>query len=202
MKIINVVRLIDAGSFSHTEAWGTIDTHIRHAIEAIEWPPGSGSFTLYDQPGKARGEGSGVKPIRDACMAHLRSLGWKLEASVDIATLKQPGPVDATYPVGDRLFCVEWETGNISSSHRAVNKMALGILKKVLIGGVLILPTRAMYKYLTDRVGNFPELEPYFPLWQALEVEEGLLVVIAIEHDAVSKSVPRIPKGTDGRALQ
>jgi hypothetical protein len=58
-----------------------------------------------------------------------------------------------------------------------------------------------MYRYLTDRVGNFPELEPYFPLWQALKVEEGLLEVIAIEHDGVSQSVPRIPKGTDGRAL-
>jgi len=202
MKIIRVERLIDSGGFSHTEVWKTIENHIRQAIEAIEWPPGSGSFTLYDQPGKARGEGSGVKPIKDACMARLKTLGWSLEVPVDIATLKKPGPMDATYPVGDRLFCVEWETGNISSSHRAVNKMALGILKKVVIGGVLILPTRAMYKYLTDRVGNFPELECYFPLWQALKVEEGLLAVIAIEHDAVSDSVPRIPKGTNGRALQ
>ena len=202
MKIIRVERLIDSGGFSHTEVWKTIENHIRQAIEAIEWPPGSGSFTLYDQPGKARGEGSGVKPIKDACMARLKTLGWSLEVPVDIATLKKPGPMDATYPVGDRLFCVEWETGNISSSHRAVNKMALGILKKVVIGGVLILPTRAMYKYLTDRVGNFPELEPYFPLWKALKIEEGLLAVIAIEHDAVSQSVPRIPKGTDGRALQ
>jgi hypothetical protein len=202
MKIIRVERLIDAGGFSQTETWKAIEKHIKQAIEAIEWPPGSGSFTLFDQPGKARGEGSGVKPIKDACMAHLKSLGWTRETRVDIATLKQPGPMDATYPVGDRLFCVEWETGNISSSHRAVNKMALGILKKVLIGGVLILPTRAMYKYLTDRVGNFPELEPYFPLWQALKTEEGLLEVIAIEHDGVSQTVPRIPKGTDGRALQ
>jgi len=202
MKIIRVERLIDTGGFSQTEIWKAIEKHIKQAIEAIEWPPGSGSFTLFDQPGKARGEGSGVKPIKDACMAHLKSLGWTLETPVDIATLKQPGPMDATYPVGDRLFCAEWETGNISSSHRAVNKMALGILKKVLIGGVLILPTRAMYKYLTDRVGNFPELEPYFPLWQALKTEEGLLEVIAIEHDGVSQSVPRIPKGTDGRALQ
>ena len=202
MKLIRVERLIDAGEFSGTETWKTIEKHIMDAIKAIEWPPGSGSFTLYDQPGKARGEGSGVKPIKDACMAHLKSLGWTIEASVDIATLKHPGPMDATYPVGGRLFCAEWETGNISSSHRAVNKMALGILKKVLIGGILILPTRGMYKYLTDRVGNFPELEPYFPLWKALKVEEGLLAVIAIEHDAVSQSVPRIPKGTDGRALQ
>jgi len=202
VKIVRMECLIDAGGVSHTETWKTIEKHIRQAIEAIEWPVGSGSFTLYDQPGKARGEGSGVKPIKDACMAHLKSLGWSLEVTVDIATLKKPGPMDATYPVGDRLFCVEWETGNISSSHRAINKMALGILKKILIGGVLVLPTRAMYRYLTDRVGNFPELEPYFPLWRALKVEEGLLTVIAIEHDAVSRSVPRIPKGTDGRALQ
>ena len=105
-------------------------------------------------------------------------------------------------PVGNRLFCLEWETGNISSSHRALNKMALGIMKGMLIGGALVLPTRAMYKYLTDRVGNFAEIEPYFPLWKALRVEAGLLMVIAIEHDAVSDSSPRIPKGTDGRALQ
>ncbi|MGA1841038.1 MAG: hypothetical protein ACMUIU_10470 [bacterium] len=49
---------------------------------------------------------------------------------------------DATYIVGDRLFCVEWETGNISSSHRAINKMALGIIRDILIGGILIVPTR------------------------------------------------------------
>ena len=71
-----------------------------------------------------------------------------------------------------------------------------------LIGGVLILPTRSMYRYLTDRVGNYAELEPYFPIWRAIPVEEGLLAVFAIEHDAVSRSVARIPKGTDGRALQ
>lgn len=195
-------RLIDAGGFSATEEWNIIKGHITEAIKSIQWPPSSGSFTLYDQPGKARGEGNGVKPIKDACMVHLKSLGWSLETQVDIATLKHPGPMDATYPVGNRLFCVEWETGNISSSHRAINKMALGILKKILIGGILILPTRAMYKYLTDRVGNFPELEPYFPLWRALRVDEGILAVIAVEHDAVNRSVPRIPKGTDGRALQ
>lgn len=202
MKIVQVQRLIDAGGFSTTREWKTIEGHIRQAINAIEWPPGSGSFTLYDEPGKARGKGSGVKPIKDACMHHLKLLGWDLETPVDIAALKRPGPMDATYRVGDRLFCVEWETGNISSSHRALNKMALGILKKVLIGGVLIMPTRAMYRYLTDRVGNLPEIEPYFPLWRALKVGEGLLAIIAIEHDAVSKSVPRIPKGTEGRALQ
>lgn len=201
MKIIKVERLIDVGHFSSSQEWKRIEGHLISAIKSIQWPPNSGSFTLRDEPGKKRGMGSGVKPIKDACMLHLRSVGWGLETRVDVATLRRPGPIDATLPVGDRLFCMEWETGNISSSHRALNKMALGILKGIFIGGALVLPTRAMYKYLTDRIGNYAEIEPYFPLWRALQVADGLLIVIAIEHDAVSSEVPRIPKGTDGRAL-
>ena len=202
MKIVHIETLIDSGNFSDSQDWYRIREQIVAAIQSVEWPPGSGSFTLYDQPGKKRGEGNGVKPIKDACMEKLKKTGWSLETPVDIATLKKPGKMDATFPVGEKLFCVEWETGNVSSSRRAINKMALGLLKRILIGGVLIVPSRLMKKYLTDRVGNYPELEPYFPLWQSVPVEEGLLAVMAIEHDAVSKDVPRIAKGTDGRALQ
>lgn len=202
MKIVRTERLIDTGGFSQSEEWRQIEDHIRVAIMSIQWPPGSGSFTLYDEPGKKPGEGNGVKPIKEACMQTLKNLGWRLETPVDIATVKRPGPMDATYAVRNKLFCVEWETGNISSSHRALNKMALGILKGVLIGGVLIVPTREMYHYLTDRVGNLLELEPYFPLWKSLNVGEGLLAVMAVEHDAVSRNVQRIEKGTDGRALR
>jgi hypothetical protein len=79
--------------------------------------------------------------------------------------------------------------------------MALGLLQGHLAGGALILPTRDLYRYLTDRVGNYRELEPYFPLWAKLPVRNGYLGVIAVEHDAVSLDVPRITKGTDGRAL-
>jgi hypothetical protein len=202
MKIIRTEILIDAGGFSASPEWQEIQGQIAEAIKSVEWPSGSGSFTLYDQRGKKRGEGSGVKPIKDACMRYLNENGWSLETPVDIAKVKRPGKMDATRPIGDRLFCVEWETGNISSSHRAINKMALGLLEGILIGGVLIVPTREMYNYLTDRVGNLRELEPYFPLWRSLPVRDGILAVIAIEHDAVSKNVPRIGKGTDGRALQ
>jgi hypothetical protein len=203
MKIVKVERLIDVGQFSSSEEWKRIEDHITKAIKSVEWPPGSGAFILYDQPGKKRGEGNGVKPIKEACMRRLRSTGWSLETPVDIATFKRPGPMDATYPVGDRLFCAEWETGNVSSSHRAINKMLLGMLKKILVGGILILPTRDMYRYLTDRIGNLPELEPYFALWRTFNavVDEGFLAIIAVEQDGVSKSVPRIPKTTAGRAL-
>lgn len=201
MKIIKIDHIIDAGNFSRSKNWEIIQDQITSSIKAIEWPPNSGHFLLHDQPGKKRGQGNGVKPIKDACMLKLKSFGWRLETKVRIAADRRPGPMDATISVQDRLFCVEWETGNISSTHRALNKMALGLLKQFLIGGVLILPTREMYKYLTDRVGNYPEIEPYFPMWRALPVTEGLLAVVVIEQDGVSKDVPRIKKGTDGRAL-
>jgi hypothetical protein len=199
MKFVKLEILIDKGDFSKSKEWDTIFSNIKESIEAVRWPPGASTFTIHKQSGKKRGEGSGVKPIKDAFMAKLQTYGWDLETKVDIATVKTPGPLDATYKVGRRLFAVEWETGNISSSHRAANKMALGILKGLLIGGILILPTRDLYQYLTDRVGNLPELEPYFPLWRALDVEEGLLGVIGVEHDSASTDVPRIPKGTNGR---
>jgi len=202
MKIIKIETLIDAGPFTKTPEWITIQNHIEQSIKAVDWPTGSGSFTLYDESGKKRGQGSGVKPIKIAFMQKLAALGWNLETPLDIATVKRPGAMDATYRLKDQFFCVEWETGNISSSHRAINKMALGILKGILVGGILIVPTRVMYKYLTDRIGNLLELEPYFPLWRSLDVIEGFLAVMAIEHDAVSRDVPRIPKGTNGRALE
>lgn len=202
MKIIQTEFLINSGAFPQSEQCKVIQSQILEAIKAVEWPLGSGSFTLFDQSGKKRGEGSGVTPIKKMFLKKLQAYGWKFETPLDIATLKFPGPMDATYKVGGKYFCVEWETGNISSSHRALNKMCLGLLKGLLIGGALILPTRKMYTYLTDRIGNFPEIEPYFSLWRSIPVAEGVLIVYAIEHDAVSSAVPRIPKGTDGRSLQ
>jgi hypothetical protein len=186
-----------------SDAWANRYEEICKAIRTIEWPIGSGSFTLYDESGKKRGMGNGVKPIKMACMARLKDdFGWCLESGIQVGTEKLKGRVDATCPMGDGVLAIEWETGNISSSHRALNKMCLGMLKGSLIGGVLILPTRNMYRYLTDRVGNIAEVEPYFPLWGALPIAKGILTVVVIEHDAVSRDVPRIPKGTDGRAMQ
>jgi len=201
MKLVGMEVLIDKGRFSSTRQWKKIHSQIKDSIKAIEWPPGSGSFTIYKQSGKKRGEGSGVKPIKEAFVAKLESYGWELEKKLDIATVRTPGRIDATYKIGDKFFAVEWETGNISSSHRALNKMALEIIKGILIGGILILPTRELYQYLTDRIGNLRELAPYFPMWKALHCDEGFLAVISVEHDDATTEVPRIRKGTNGRAL-
>ena len=99
-------------------------------------------------------------------------------------------------------MAIEWETGNISSSHRSLNKMALGLMRGTIAAGILVVPSRELYRYLTDRVGNMQELEPYLDLWKSIPCTfGGILQVIAIEHDSTSTKVPRILKGTDGRAL-
>ena len=85
MKFVKMEVLIDKGDFSRNDEWKTIYDQIQQAIAAIEWPPGSGSFTIHKQSGKKRGEGSGVKPIKDACMTKLQQFGWDLENTLDIA---------------------------------------------------------------------------------------------------------------------
>jgi hypothetical protein len=81
--------------------------------------------------------------------------------------------------------------------------MSLALSYHLISGGTLIVPTRSMYRNLTDRIGNFEELCPYFPLWRRAEgIQSGVLAIFAIEHDALSDTVPRILKGTDGRALR
>lgn len=200
MKIIRRERLIDEGSFSSTQQWREIEEDVIQAIATIEWPPNSGSFTIYPQSGKKKREGNGVKPIKDAFVLHLKSRGWVPEQPL---TALGTGEMDAAFHTDKGFFCVEWETGNVSSSHRSLNKMAMGLIEEVLIGGILIVPTKELAKYLTDRIGNFPELSAYFSFWrkQKAHIKEGLLEIIAIEHDATSFEVPRITKGTDGRAL-
>jgi hypothetical protein len=202
MKIVQTEFLIKTGPFSSSYEWEKIYEEIQQAIKAIVWPKGKRRFTIFPQSGKKRGEGNGVKPIKDAFCLKLKQKGWDLETRLPIAKRRNPGPIDATKRLSeDQFFAAEWETGNISSSHRALNKMALGIKQEILKGGILVLPTRRLYSYLTDRVGNFEEIEPYFDLWRTIPCDDGVLAVIAVEYDATSNKVSRIKKGTDGRAL-
>jgi hypothetical protein len=198
LKLVKTEVLIDKGNFSGSSEWSDIRSEIESTIKAMEWPAGSGKFTLFDQR-----DGNGVVPIKEMFVRVLKQrTRWKGEVPLKIPARVEPGPVDAATEVEEKLFAVEWETGNISSSHRAVNKLALGLLKGVLVGGVLITPTRKMYYYLTDRIGNFEELYPYFDVWRSMSVTDGLLAVMAVEQDGVSKGVEKFAKGTDGRALR
>jgi hypothetical protein len=203
MKIQTVEYLIQKDPFSTSSIWKETLAEIEDAIKKIEYPEKSGGFYFRsDSVGRKRGEGNGVTPIKEAFQKYLNIKGWEVEARIEIAPRRNVGAIDLAKTLPDKsIVAVEWETGNISSSHRSVNKMALGILKEKLIAGVVILPTRNMYKYLTDRIGNFEELSPYFELWRSLHAKNGVLAIIAIEHDGTIDDIPRIPKGTNGRAI-
>lgn len=197
---MHIERLQEAGEFARSEEWKRISAEIEAAIKMVVWPVGSDKFTIYPESGKKRGQGNGVKPIKDGLITHLLSLGWGDEHPLYVAKDHNPGDLDVVKITDAGLFAVEWETGNISSSHRAINKMALGLLKGKLIGGVLIVPTNKLAPFLTDRIGNWGELAPYLDLWKSVPIKNGVLEIIVVEHDAESFDVPRIPKATDGRS--
>jgi len=95
MKIVQTEFLINAGGVREWSEWNVRYDQILRAIQAIEWPPGSGSFTLYDQPGKRPGEGNGVKPIKEVCMQDFRAIGLQIENRSHIGTVKMAEPIDS-----------------------------------------------------------------------------------------------------------
>jgi hypothetical protein len=202
MKIVREEKLIGCGKFAVSAEWGRARKKLHAAIKAVEWPTKSGRFTIYPESGKGRGKGNGVKPIKDGLMLDLKKQGWHTERIVDFGAKRNPGKFDAMLETDYGPVVLEWETGNISSSHRSLNKMALGIMRGKLAAGILIVPSHDFARYLTDRIGNIQELEPYLEFWQATPCKHGgVLEIVVIEYDATSTTVPKITKMTDGRAL-
>jgi hypothetical protein len=193
MRLMQTEYLIRNGEFAESVEGATIVTEIGNGIAEVVWPPDAQEFTI-----KPVREGNGVNTIKENFLSYLASQGWQTELRMGIGTIR-PGPLDAVKTLADgRSFAVEWETGNISSSHRAMNKMIMGMQCGQLAGGALVLPTRNMCRYLTDRIGNFEEIAPYFGWFRSCEHVEGMLAVFAIQHDAESEDVPLIAKRTDG----
>lgn len=205
MKLVAVYEIMRAGDFPQSPEWGQCLDELKDAIRQVEWPVGTGQFLLdpsYD--GSEPHLENGVKPIKEKFQESLQRNGWRLEERFPIVNEdgKQPGKIDAVKILRSGVVAAEWETGNISSSHRALNKLSMGIRTGKILGGALVLPSRDLYQYLTDRIGNISEIKPYFSNWQSLPCENGILVVMVVEHDGFRQGVGRIPKGTDGRALR
>jgi hypothetical protein len=139
MKITRVETLISIGDFALSKRWKTVRSKLHRAIKAVDWPPGSKKFTIYPQCGKKRGEGNGVKPIKNECIRQLMAQGWSTETQFEDESLGALGGLDATLETRDGLIAMEWETGNVSSSHRALNKMALCLLRNQLVAATLVV---------------------------------------------------------------
>jgi hypothetical protein len=194
MKIVSENILVSKGTFGTSEEIKVIKEELREAIESVNW---FDKTRFLINPVRY---GNGVVPIKKNFISLLVSRGWKAEQKMSLAPGMQPGKIDVIKETSEGIFAVEWETGNVSSSHRALNKIAAGVLQGHLIGGYLILPVRELAQYLTDRIGNFEEIEPYFHLWKNVGIVNGELGVMTFIYDDTSKDAPLIPKGTDGNA--
>lgn len=200
MKIIAEEVLLDLGGVGDLPDVQTARQELRGAVAAVVWPVGAADFTI--NPTK---HGNGVKPIKTEFVAYLRGKQWAIEFSrsqIGARLGEMCGDIDAAKPLSDGLYGAEWETGNISSSHRSVNKLAMGLLQDRLVAATLVVPSRELYPYLTDRIGNVTELRPYFPMWKALGIQRGFLSIMVVEHDQEDDGAPLIPKGKDGRAKE
>ncbi len=194
MKISVRKTLLEKGDFCKSDKFKELYENIVNGINSVSW---GDQREFIINPVK---KGNGVLPIKNNFISHLSENGWVPESYLTLIDGIGPGPVDAVYRCTEGLVAVEWETGNISSSHRALNKIALGIIQKQLIAGFLILPVRSLSKYLTDRVGNYEEISPYFTMYSHLQIEKGFIGVLGVEHDKTSEDVILIPKGKDGNA--
>lgn len=200
MKIVEKIDILEKGSFPKSKDWQKARRDVEESIIITDWPHGSGSFKIYPEK-----KGNGVVPIKEPCIKKLKELGWKTEELPPIGILRgssgrKPGDLDALYKSPSGYIAFEWETGNISSSHRAIGKLLWTLKKGGIKGGFLVVPSDKLKVYLTDRIGNIGELRLYFDLWKDLHTEEAALRILVVEHDEESKDVPKIPKGTDGRA--
>ncbi len=198
MKIPNIRILSNSPEVLNHPIYIQAKNQVENAIQQVDWPVGTGTFSIHPQSGKKRGEGNGVTPIKDNFIKDLEEQGWLSELPI----ISGLGKSDAVLTTQGKIVAVaEWETGNVSSSHRALNKMAFAIQQQLIIAGFLIVPCRNLAQYLTDRIGNYEELEPYFNFWlNSIASYPGVIVILGFEHDEISVDVPRIPKGTDGRA--
>lgn len=201
MKLLEYHDILNPGLLARSDALKRAWEDVQHAVALTDWPHGSGTFTIYPECGKKTGQGNGVKLIKVLCIRALRERGWLVEQLPRIgSSVLRTGDLDALKATPEGYVAFEWETGNISSSHRALNKLFLTMQETDTIGSFLVVPSNRMKRYLTDRIGNIGELEPYFQLWRNLVGIDGTLRIVVVEHDAESFDVPKIPKGTDGRA--
>jgi hypothetical protein len=230
VKWLRTIIIINKGGIVSSEDWQKIHTSYVRSIQSIDFPKGSGKLLLRRKEKREDGQWNrnGVGYLRKRFLEHMvKNEEWKAEAGFtkeirqnQVEFCLYPSlephqePIKATFgdfdflteaPDGTRV-AIEWETGNISSSHRSMNKLSIALSSGVVNAGVLIVPSRDLYEHLTDRVGNISELSSYLSLWKATGegIERGLLAISVVEQDELTSASdhPYLHVGTDGRAKE
>lgn len=128
---------------------------MREAIQSIYWPPGNDQFVVRPEE-----NANGVNPITSTFEENLDAKSnWESTGRAHFKTVFEErglldgaitklseyydhpeeivsGPwFDAVRTTGDdsdQLIAVEWETGNISSSPRSLNRLTVGLITGLL----------------------------------------------------------------------
>lgn len=174
-----------------------------HAYQEVEQSiiqnitPGYNEFLLNNSSKHC----NGVTPVKEECYRILEEeYHWFREKPLiyfhDDA--QKGGPIDVYKEFLEKdnsSFCVglEFETGNISSAHRSMNKLCVGYLKHELQLAMLMMPVNTMSYFLTDRVANYEELEPYFIL-----LGNYPFIVFGFDADVYCGDIAPLAKGNDG----
>lgn len=231
MKWLRTLVLFDRGDVVSSSDWNSIHQSFVRSIESIDFPKGCGKLILRrkkQDPVSKQWNRNGVGLLRNRFLKHMvENEGWQAEGEVDLQNLEEkpelrlfptmePYSEPITSAFGDFDFvtttasgirvAIEWETGNISSSHRSLNKLSIVLAAKKIQAGVLILPSRNLYEHLTDRIGNIGELSPYLGMWKNMgaSVERGMLAIAVVEHDELTDdpAFPYLKTGKDGRSVE
>lgn len=182
MKWLRTLILFDKGDVISSSDWKSVHESYIRSILSIDHPAGSGFLKLRRKVRLPNGQWSrnGVGYLRSRFLDHMKGAErWDTEGSVDLGRGRQQPPIRlypsleeyrepitsdfggfdfvTTAPGGNKI-AIEWETGNISSSHRSMNKLAIALGSGIVQVGVLIVPSRDLYEHLTDRIGNIGEL--------------------------------------------
>ncbi|MCG2585971.1 hypothetical protein [Massilia sp. TS11] len=231
MKWLRTLVIFDKGGVALSSDWDEIHKSFVRSISSIDFPIGSGALILRRKekdPVSKQWNRNGVGYLKERFLSNMvQSEGWEAEGTVnlsaqdeDIAISLYPSLESYTEPVtsafgdfdfvtttsGGMRVAIEWETGNISSSHRSLNKLSIVLASGKIQAGVLILPSRDLYEHLTDRIGNIGELSPYIGMWKSMSaaVNYGMLAIAVVEHDELTSdpNFPYLKVGADGRAAE
>lgn len=200
MRVVAVQTIYSAG-WSGFDRERVLD-EVREGVRRVSWPPGNDRFVIAPAD-RSIAHPNGVLPIRKAFSMHMLNLGWGTEQRYKSELLSMHGALDALKETRHGLVGVEWETGNVSSSHRALGKLTLGLVDNEIVGGVLVVLDSKWKAFFTDRIGNWGEIDGYQRVWARALRGEGpcFLSVVVIEPDGTEAGVQLIPKGKDGNAL-
>jgi len=143
---------------------------------------------------------NGVVPVKEEIYKRLEeNYNWFREKPLPYFkdTAKKGGPIDGYKEFEDTdhklKVGIEFETGNISSAHRAMNKLCVGLYRGDIDLAILMMPIKKLAFYLTDRISNYEELEPYFLL-----LEKYPFIVFGFDAEEYNPQAKLLPKGKDG----